>query len=689
MNGVIHNTGRAFRVICVVGLVLVSVSCTRDVLFDGGAARKGDICFRTEINGFSGNGEVSMKSIGMTELTGGPCTLYLHAIESEWEVDGTETKASPYTAVPTTMRLSGYSFTGAWSDSNLPNLFSDVTLTKSGSYWTGLSPRISWPGASYNVRFAGISPAMPYGFTWVNTSFTAGLPRINFSIRDDVALQVDLLECVSSDYIGDGSTAGSGVTLPFKHALTAIKFKTNNFGVAGTIKSVSIEGVYNTGSHLLGASTWNSFSGSATYSVTVNQAFTATGETSILSGANTLLLLPQTCPSTAKLTVVVTVGGTDYKLISSLSGQVWAPGKEITYTICPASSDYKSAVIEISSVPESVKSGVSTVVAVVKSYSEHLLGFEQAVPWSVEYSTDGGSSYSTTKPSWLTSISPISGSGGRDGETITATATRASNAEHRVKVKVSNSGDSNTFDIVIPEVGPFGGLWIAPAPLYYNGTTFEIKDDDWNHDSYNDKYGKVAGSYYFNFIELGQYFDADGNSFSTSSGDIDNTNKISYGGHDDWRMPTRVELGTFVGLSVGKSRVGATVNGNSGSKYALIQLTGATHAGNSTVAGLLLFPDNATIVGKTLSGINDYNSLTTDVTISELNVYLDAGCAFIPSSGAYPGWWSLSGYGTYWWSTTNRNNNTGYTLSFSSAGQLGVDTETNKTSLYCPVRLVR
>ena len=235
----------------------------------------------------------------------------------------------------------------------------------------------------------------------------------------------------------------------------------------------------------------------------------------------------------------------------------------------------------------------------------------------------------------------------------------------------------------------FGGLMIAPAPLYYSSANgFEIKDDDWNHDSYNSVYGKVDGSYYFNFVELGSYFDADGSSFSSSSGDIDNTNKISYGGYNDWRVPTYAEWCTITtGASPGTSREGSTVNGNAGAKYAIIQLTGVTHAGGTTPVGLLIFPDGKTFTGKELNGINN-TTCTTGVTGAELNYYLNNGCVFLPSPGRYNGSWGVgSSYGMYW-SATQRNTGRSYNLTFSS-NNIITSNYSSKTTYYFAVWLVR
>ena len=240
------------------------------------------------------------------------------------------------------------------------------------------------------------------------------------------------------------------------------------------------------------------------------------------------------------------------------------------------------------------------------------------------------------------------------------------------------------------QVPTFGGLMIAPAPLYYSSVNgFEIKDDDWNHDSYNSVYGKNNGSYYFNFIELGSYFDADGNSFSTSSGSIDNTNKISYGGYDDWRVATQAEWSTITtGESPGVSRDGSTVNGNSGARYALIKLTGVTHAGSSTPNGLLLFPDGRTITGKALSGINN-TTCTAEVSGTELQNYLDQGCAFLSASGSYyNGSWRYGASRCYFWTATERNSTNGYYALFYPTN-VAAGYNISKSAYYFSVWLVR
>lgn len=176
----------------------------------------------------------------------------------------------------------------------------------------------------------------------------------------------------------------------------------------------------------------------------------------------------------------------------------------------------------------------------------------------------------------------------------------------------------------------FADLYIAPAPLYYNGTTFTIKDNDWNHDSFNDTdngWGKRNGSYYFSFHDLCSYF----SSTTDGSSDIDNIHTISYGGYDDWRVPTVSEWQAIISTT----RAGSKVNDDESRHYAVIQLTGVNHANNLNPSGLLLFPDGEDISGKALSYTDCFNYTTTGFTADELTVYLNQGCVFIPFSGSY------------------------------------------------------
>ncbi len=278
--------------------------------------------------------------------------------------------------------------------------------------------------------------------------------------------------------------------------------------------------------------------------------------------------------------------------------------------------------------------------------------------------SDGGSTYASVNASGL-----VTGTN-EDTESAHDVTITGSWTSHIGGQSVLLSGTSTITVARKPSFFKFGNLYIANAPLYHDGSGFVIKDPDWNLDSYGTTYGAVGGSYYFNWNEC------------------QGVSGVSYGGYDDWRMPTRADWCTITtGEYPGTSRAGSTVNGNSGSKYAIVELTGVAHAGSSTPVGLLLFPDSLTITGKALSGINN-TTCTTGVTGSELEAYLNQGCVFLPASGfCYIGNWYAGGEEGYYRSSTS-SWSIGYMLSFHSSS-VNPANSIEKETYYYSCRLVR
>lgn len=222
------------------------------------------------------------------------------------------------------------------------------------------------------------------------------------------------------------------------------------------------------------------------------------------------------------------------------------------------------------------------------------------------------------------------------------------------------------------KVATFAGLQIAPAPLYYNGSSFVIKDNDWNHDSYNSVYGMTEGSYYFDWNECHDVFG------------------VSYGGHSDWRMLTKAEADAIIS----SLRTGSTINGTARCRYAFISVTDVVHAGSeSGVRGLLLAPDDMTMTGMSKTFMWNANQPSgNDVTAAQLNEYLDAGCVFLPKSNynIEGSWQSLAVY----WLNTEDDGSRAYSLHITfpgtySEGDIDTYHYLPKLERYLPCRLVR
>ena len=278
------------------------------------------------------------------------------------------------------------------------------------------------------------------------------------------------------------------------------------------------------------------------------------------------------------------------------------------------------------------------------------------------------------------------------GKVNKITTTLGGNAEEVVFGVSINPWGAATTDVEFPTTGPFGGLEIAPSNLMYDGTDFTFAGffnasenkyiTLWNWHSYGSVYGKNAGSTYFNYIELGQYFDSRGSSFSTSSGAIDNNGEtVSFNGQEGWRLPTEAEWLTLTtGASPGTSRAGSTVNGVAGAKYAIIKAAALSFGGQNAFC-LILFPDNKVITGAEITTINTASLASTQYTDEQIQGYLDQGCAIL-YNGFYQGSWYYN-YG-YYWSSTNPK-----ALRFLSGQVTSYSNASAMTNGYYPVRLVR
>ena len=150
--------------------------------------------------------------------------------------------------------------------------------------------------------------------------------------------------------------------------------------------------------------------------------------------------------------------------------------------------------------------------------------------------------------------------------------------------------------------GSFGGYMFTPGPLVYESNQFRVQTE-WNEvNSYRSKSGKTNGSTYFSLVNIGQQFDSRGSSYDGSS-EINNANPMSFDGKNDWIVPTESIFKKLIGTASGYKRNGSTVNGTANAHWARIAVS--NYAGQSTVSGILFFPDDENIVGKTL-GTPDY-----------------------------------------------------------------------------------
>lgn len=212
--------------------------------------------------------------------------------------------------------------------------YMDDVATKTGTNWVP-SKVYYWPGSNRQLRFLAWAPtdatfqSVPNNPNATTLQYTT--PAEAKSQRDIVAAATGFISNPSND------ATCTPVGLQFKHLCTAVIIKTGEQMTAGTIKSVSLKGVKNSGTYDMVNSVWTLNNSTADFTISPNQATTSTtpNGTNLNAGESTFMLLPQTLGADSKLEVAFhdNISGKDRILSASLNGAVWPMGKTVTYRL--------------------------------------------------------------------------------------------------------------------------------------------------------------------------------------------------------------------------------------------------------------------------------------------------------------------------------------------------------------------
>lgn len=305
------------------------------------------------------------------ELSGGDTKLYLHAVVAD-------NPAKEKTAVTRgtlindekgfvdtyeKFSLSGICYTGEWPEDESRNQWTtdfahDLIYKNDG---TPANPEkkenwLLWP-SNGKVRFFAFAPTIEdfNNKTGGDGSLELsdklqhkGSPTLTYTVPKDVTKQVDLMT------VSKSVTAATtpDVELDFGHALTAVQIKCGSGMLAGKITEVTISGIYGTGTHVIGSDTWTDPKDITSYTIskdiTLSSDESAADKTHVSDGTPiagtetdnlTFMLLPQTLPEGATITIKLKTGENDTKLTlsASIAGQKFEAGKIVTYKVSPSS----------------------------------------------------------------------------------------------------------------------------------------------------------------------------------------------------------------------------------------------------------------------------------------------------------------------------------------------------------------
>ena len=338
------------------------------------------------------------------------------------------TRANIETTIGGDFSSTGIRGVAATSILTTPEWFKAAKTKSNGELYTP----IRWSFAQPWARFFAVYPSKDsYSKLTINDmTSTDNAPSVDFTVEPNVRNQKDFMTACTGEvhYATQGEQPTTN--LDFRHALTAIRFAVGqNLSWNKTIDKVEIRNAimkskYKLSNAFNGAgATWDNTGatrGTATLSglsvnTSSNPNVTIMGNT----GDNfTFYMIPQVLTGNSVTAYVHFTDNTE--ITATLKGE-WKAGTTRTLKLSETNSTWT---YNITATDPSAAAYDQTTTGNygITSYRTAPDGTQQAVAWKVVgYSVDGGTTYTTNKPAWLTSLSKTEGDGGTVADQGTAT----------------------------------------------------------------------------------------------------------------------------------------------------------------------------------------------------------------------------------------------------------------------------
>lgn len=319
-------------------------------------------------------------------------------------------------------KVFGYEYV-SWSASCTPNIgiLQNINMSAASGYY--------WPSDGKHLRFFAVSDGSSNGLNCVTTSMTsstAGMPSFTYT---PTTAGEDIL-------IADSGDKASGtVSMSFSHIMAALDFVVTGFPSAITVKEIRLNAngasAFKTGGTYTFGSGWSALT-SGSLSSSFNTSVAANASVTVTGSSNKFFVPAQTIAAnsvfvTVRLTTADSSNNDGY-MECYLPAMSFVAGRRYTFYIAPGGFTPNLSITDGSDFTASTATAETKTVGTVYSYlttSGKVGGTSTSscripVPWVTEYSEDGGHTWSTTRPSWL-SAATASGTGGSAGEALSMT----------------------------------------------------------------------------------------------------------------------------------------------------------------------------------------------------------------------------------------------------------------------------
>lgn len=238
-----------------------------------------------------------------------------------------------------------------WSKNgtSVDQFYMNTNASNTGAIWS-TEQIYYWPGADHSFQFYAWAPTdIPTDYLTVPSSPSSKELKYTVPTADAVN-QKDIVVATTNEIPGDNNKA---VPLTFKHICTAVRFAVGSQMQPGSIKSVALKGIPNTGTYDMAAGTWSLGDATVDFSQTLNKETTGTEANgdAITSEQGTFMMLPQRLPAGATVEVVFANANNEKRtLTASIGNTEWTMGTTVTYKLS-ITPEYE---LEFSDIPTEV-----------------------------------------------------------------------------------------------------------------------------------------------------------------------------------------------------------------------------------------------------------------------------------------------------------------------------------------------
>jgi len=336
-----------------------------------------------------------------------------------------------------------------------PTYMYNEKAVKGANGWALATPCF-WPAADKKLKFFAYTPFndADYGIT-LSEKTVSGTPYIDFIVKRDIQDQIDLMTAHST-----ATAYGPKVKaqLPFKHALTCVKFAVGSGLPANqTITKITLKNIVEKGRYFIGEY-WDVPTYPTTdiwqYDIEDLSVPTNTANNTIIVHPNgeaysTLLMIPQAFNSDdQKIEVTLQNNATNATttIFASLKNSEWLPGTTVTYQLCSSDANVEY-IFNVTPVTAAHDGGI--VDFKVVSYRQNVSGNDKMKQsWKVVgYSEDNGKTWSTEKPQSANWFGLVNSSG--EGSTESETGKVLFNAQTGTTSPVSETQDREAQEAVL------------------------------------------------------------------------------------------------------------------------------------------------------------------------------------------------------------------------------------------------